>query len=414
MKEYEILELPNGIRVVHKEVSHTKVVHCGFILDVGSRDESAEELGIAHFWEHMAFKGTANRRAFHILNRLEAVGGELNAYTTKEKVCFYASVLDEHFHKAFDLLTDITFHSTFPEKEILKERNVILEEMAMYHDTTEDAIQDHFDELVFPNHPLGYNILGTSDSIAQFKQEDFLKFVQKNLTSGHLVFSSIGNIPAKVVFEKAKKFLGDIKLTGTPQQRIKPDYYEPVRKIVERRDITQSHSIIGLPAPHFEHPKRLPFFMLVNLLGGPSLNSRLNLSLREKFGLVYSIEANFTPYTDAGQVSFFFATDPASQRRSEALVMKEIRQVKKKKLGPMQLRQVKEQLVGQLAMAEENNMGLMLSMAKGLLDQNKIESLDNIIRGIRAVTAEQLMDAANEFLVEEQFSYLTYQPELEA
>ncbi len=410
MKEYDILELPNGIRVVHKEVTHTKVVHCGFVLDTGSRDELAHELGIAHFWEHMAFKGTKNRRAFHILNRLEAVGGELNAYTTKEKVCFYASVLDEHFGKAFELLTDITFNSTFPEKEIVKERNVILEEMAMYHDTTEDAIQDHFDELVFPEHPLGYNILGTTDSIAQFQQDDFLKFIDRTMDPEHLIFSSIGNIPAKKVFDMAKRYLGDLRPKGTKLDRQPPSLYEPKRLVVERRDITQAHSVMGMPAPHFDHPKRLAFFMLVNLLGGPSLNSRLNLSLREKYGLVYSIEASFTPYTDAGQLGFFFATDPASLKRAEALVIKELRLLKSKKLGPLQLRQTKEQLVGQLAMGEENNMGLMLSVAKVLLDQNRIEPFDQLIKSIRAVTAEELMAVANEFLIEEQFSYLTYKP----
>ena len=177
MQEYYFTELANGIRAIHKEMNYTKIVHVGIMLDIGSRDEDPEKQGIAHFWEHMAFKGTQKRRSFHIINRLESLGGELNAYTTKEKICFYASVLDIHIEKAIELLVDITFHSLFPEKQIEKERQVILEEMSMYQDTPEDAIMDDFDELVFSAHPLGRNILGTEASVKNIKKEDFLKFV---------------------------------------------------------------------------------------------------------------------------------------------------------------------------------------------------------------------------------------------
>ncbi len=178
MNEFELLQLNNGIRIIYKQVPHTKIVHCGFTLDIGSRDEKPDEEGLAHFWEHMAFKGTKKRRAFHIINRLESVGGELNAYTTKEKICFYASVLQPYFDNAFELLADITFDSIFPEKQIERERNVILEEMAMYFDTPEDAIQDEFDNVLFPNHPLGHNILGTESSVKSFNRENFKKFIK--------------------------------------------------------------------------------------------------------------------------------------------------------------------------------------------------------------------------------------------
>src|SRR5688572_30156357 len=200
MLEYQIHTLPNGIRILHKQVLHTKIAHSGFTLDIGSRDENETQLGLAHFWEHMAFKGTEKRKAFHILNRLETVGGELNAYTTKEKICFYASVLDAHFEKAFELLADITFHSIFPSKEIEKERGVILEEMAMYLDAPEDAIVDEFDSVIFKNHSLGNNILGTTESVTRFQKEDFLDFIRDNYSTDRLVFASVSNLPfAKVV-----------------------------------------------------------------------------------------------------------------------------------------------------------------------------------------------------------------------
>src|SRR6478735_110553 len=194
-KEYEIYTLKNGIRVVHREVNHTKIAHCGFVLDVGSRDEEIDQQGLAHFWEHMAFKGTKKRKAYHIINRLEISGGELNAYTTKEKICFYASILDKHYEKAIELLTDITFFSTFPSKEIEKEKSVILEEMSMYADAPEDAIHDDFESLIFKNHPLGYNILGTNDTVSLFTKHDFLKFISENVDTEKLIFSSVGNIP---------------------------------------------------------------------------------------------------------------------------------------------------------------------------------------------------------------------------
>ena len=210
MEDYNLLELPNGIRVVHKEVANTKIVHCGFILDIGSRDESESQLGIAHFWEHMAFKGTRKRKAFHILNRLDSVGGELNAYTTKEKICFYASVLDKHIQNAFEILQDITFDSIFPEKQIEKERGVILEEMSLYRDSPEDAIQDEFDHVIFGDHPLGQNILGTPKSVRSFSRQDFQQFLQQNMNTEEVVFSCVGNIPFKKVKRLAEKFFGQV------------------------------------------------------------------------------------------------------------------------------------------------------------------------------------------------------------
>jgi predicted Zn-dependent peptidase len=210
MKDYEVIEFPNGIRLIHKENPLTKIAHLGIMLDIGSRDENPSEQGLAHFWEHMAFKGTKKRKAFHIINRLESIGGELNAYTTKEKVCFYSSILSSHMDKAAELLLDITFNSIFPPKQIEKERQVILEEMSLYKDSPEDAIQDEFDELIFKNHPLGMNILGTHETVSSFSQNDFQSFVARNLDTSRIVISSIGNYSIKKIKRIVEKYIDSI------------------------------------------------------------------------------------------------------------------------------------------------------------------------------------------------------------
>jgi len=286
MRDYQVHTFPNGIRLVHKQVTHTKIAHCGYILDIGSRDERPEQQGLAHFWEHMAFKGTRKRKAFHILSRLDSVGGELNAYTTKEKICFYASVLDQHFEKALELLTDITFDSIFPEKQIERERNVILEEMAMYYDAPEDAIQDDFDEVIFGQHPLGKNILGTADHVRGFSRNDFQQFIKENLDTSRLIFSSVSNLPIEKVVKKAEKYMRDIPNYSAERERLPFEHYAAQEKITYR-DLTQAQLALGRPAYPLLHGKRLPFFLLINLLGGPGMNSRLNLALREKYGFVY-------------------------------------------------------------------------------------------------------------------------------
>ncbi|MGB3776719.1 MAG: pitrilysin family protein, partial [Tunicatimonas sp.] len=247
MPEYELHTLPNGIRVAHQQITHSKVVHCGFILDIGSRDERSEQHGLAHFWEHMAFKGTKKRRAYHIINRLEAVGGELNAYTTKEKICFYASLLDRHFETALELLTDITFDSIFPEKQIERERNVILEEMAMYYDSPEDAIQDDFDQVIFGEHPLGKNILGSRDSIRTFHRADFQQFLSEHMNTEKLVFCCVGNLPMKQVVKLAEKYLSNIPALHGPGYRLPFKTYVPQQKTVQR-PLTQAQCAIGRTA----------------------------------------------------------------------------------------------------------------------------------------------------------------------
>ncbi|WP_291788712.1 pitrilysin family protein [Cecembia sp.] len=407
--QYNLKTLPNGIRIIHQEVTHTRIVHCGFILNIGSRDESKEEEGIAHFWEHMAFKGTKKRKAYHIINRLESLGGELNAYTTKEKICFYSSTLKEHYAKAAELLFDITFNSTFPKKQIEKERQVILEEMAMYRDSPDDSIQDDFDALIYEGHALGRNILGTEETVGKFTQEDFFDFVSSRLDTTQVVFSVIGNISFQKVLKKIEGLLQEIPVKRSLYVRNGFSMYHPKTKMV-LKDITQAHCAIGKPAYSLYDPRRFKLYLLNNILGGPSMNSRLNMALREKHGYVYSVESHYQAYSDTGFLGIFFGTEQKTANRARKLVLKEMEKLRAQKLGTLQLHMAKEQAIGQMAMAEENYAALMLVFGKNLLDKGKIDSLDSIFEVIRSTTAEELLDIANEIFDPHQMSYLTYLP----
>lgn len=410
MTEFDLHTLDNGIRIAHKQATHTQVAHCGFILDIGSRDEQPEQQGLAHFWEHMAFKGTRKRKAYHILNRVDSVGGELNAYTTKEKICFYASVLDRHFENALDLLTDITFDSIFPEKQIERERNVILEEMSMYYDSPEDAIQDDFDAVVFGEHPLGKNILGTNESIRRFHRADFKHFLQANMNTGKLVFSCVGNLPAKKVFRLAEKYLSSIPALEGKGNRL-PFTHQSPQQETRARTLTQAQCAIGRTAYPVGDDRSLPFYLLVNLLGGPSMNTRLSMALREKHGLVYSIDAEYQPYTDTGLFAIYFGTEPRQLNRAVNFTLKELKMLREKPLGTMQLHRAKEQMMGQMAMNSENNQSLMLAMGRSLLDRYDLENIKALQKKINKITATQLQEIAQDMFQEDALSRLAYVPE---
>ncbi|TAE00245.1 MAG: insulinase family protein [Bacteroidetes bacterium] len=409
MKDYQIHTLPNGIRLVHHQVAYSKISHCGFILNIGSRDEQESEIGIAHFWEHMAFKGTEKRKSFQILNRLDAVGGDLNAYTTKEKICFHASVLNPHLEKAVELLSDITFHSIFPEKEIQKERFVILEEMSMYADDPADAIHDQLDEIMYPNHSLGKNILGTTESVKSFDRNHFLSFIKKNLNNEQIIFSSVNAFPMEMMIKLAEKYFVNIDKHDAILERKPFTNYKPVQLSI-KKPISQAHCMLAVPAYSLNHDKQLPFYLLTNLLGGVGMNSRLNMSLREKYGLVYAIEANYTTFVDSGLFSVYFATDPNNIHKGMDLIFKELRKLKEKPFGTMQLHKIKQQLMGQLAMNEENKLGEMLMMGKSLLDLGEIETLDEVFEKIELLKANDLQEIAQEIFDEKQFSQLIYSP----
>jgi predicted Zn-dependent peptidase len=409
MKTPEIVTLSNGIRIVHHRVANTKIVHCGMMLDIGSRDENPSNQGIAHFWEHMAFKGTRKRKAFHIVNRLESLGGELNAFTDKEKILFYASLREDYYERAVELLTDITFESIFPQNQIDLERNVILEEMSMYLDDPDDSLNDEFDSVVFGNHPLGMNILGTEKTVNSFKRRDFRKFVKAHLDTRRVVFASVGNISVTKAVKIAERYLGKIPRFISRKKRKPFAGYKP-REVVVKRDTKQSRVAIGRTAYKLGDDRRSGFYMLTNILGGSGLNSRLNVALREKRGYVYSIGAQYVPYTDVGLFAISFGTEPSQMKKSLELVDLELRKLRDDKMGVKQLAAAKEQIMGNIAIAEENNLNFMMTVARSVLDTGEITPLDELFERIRNTTGQKLQQLAHEMFVDEKMSFLLMEP----
>lgn len=410
MRDCTIFKLSNGIRVVYRQMPSTAIVHCGIILNVGSRDENLDNQGIAHFWEHMAFKGTRKRKTLDILNSLDSVGGELNAYTDKEKIAFYASVRNEYFERAVDLLSDITFYSIFPEKELEKERSVILEEMAMYLDSPDDSLQDEFEAVVYKKHPLGMNILGREETIKSFKRKDFTDFLKNHIHASRIVFSIVGNIPPAEVERLSKKYIEGFKGYSANGKRTKFSVYKPQEKVLHRT-VKQAKCAMGRDAYPLKHADRIPLYMLVNMLGGPGMNSQLNLALRERYGFVYSVDAHYIPYTDTGMFVVFFGTEPRQLDKCITLVKRELEKVRDKPLSARKLASLKEQIKGQLAMSEENNLNLMLMMGRSILDFGFVPSLDEVFEKIQAPTAQKLQDIAQDIFDEKKLSFLTMVPE---
>lgn len=410
MRDCTIFTLTNGLRVVHQRITTSAIVHCGLVLDIGSRDETILNQGIAHFWEHMAFKGTRRRKTLDIINSLDSVGGELNAYTDKEKIAFYASVRKEYFERAVDLLSDITFHSVFPEKELEKERGVILEEMAMYLDSPDESLQDEFESVVYKNHPMGMNILGRAETINAFQKRDFVSFFKGHINTRKVVFSCVGDIALDEVERLAKKYLENFKTHQLNGRRKKFSSYKPAYQVLERI-VKQAKCAIGGEAYPVHNNNRVPLYLLVNILGGPGMNSRLNLSLREKYGLVYSVDAHYIPYSDTGMFAVFFGTEPKQLDKCIKLVKKELLKFCDKPLSRPQLAAAKEQIKGQLAMSEENNLSLMLMMGRSVLLYNRVPRLEEIFQMIDNTNAQKLQDVAQDIFDERKLSLLTMVPE---
>jgi len=408
MEIQHLVTLSNGIRVVYQRVPLTKIFHCGLFLDVGSRDESMANQGIAHFWEHMAFKGTRKRNSLQIISSLDSVGGELNAFTDKEKVVFYASVRDQFAERAIDVLADITFKSIFPESQIERERGVILEEMSMYLDTPDDSLQDEFEAVIYKNHPLGMNILGRPETVRSLKRRDFLTFFKNHIDTRRIVFSCVGNLEVAAVEKLVKKYL-EIPKAVRKEKRKKANTYKPREKEL-LRPVKQARCAIGRDAYPTYHENRIPFFLLVNMLGGPGMNSRLNLSLREKYGFVYSIDAHYASYTDTGIFSVFFGTEPRQLEKCIKLVQKELNKFTEKPLTTRQLNAAKEQIKGQLAMSEENNLSHMMMMGRSILDRGRVPSLEEIFNAIQETNAQKILTIAQEMFDPQKLSYLKMIP----
>jgi predicted Zn-dependent peptidase len=398
--------LNSGIRLVHHRIPGM-VAHCGILINVGSRDETDEEHGIAHFIEHMLFKGTRKRKAYHILCRLEDVGGELNAYTTKEETAIHASFLKEDYERAIELISDITFNSVFPEKEIEKEKDVVIEEINSYLDNPSELIFDDFEELIFSNQPIGRNILGTPESVKSFTQPKVSGFISKNYNTSEIVFCSVGNISDEKILKLFKSCFEEIETNNKEQRGVKIWDYKP-STLIKKMDTFQNHCIIGNTAYNMKDNRRMGMFLLNNILGGQGLNSRLNLSLREKNGLAYNVESSYNPYCDTGIFSIYFGTDAQYLNKSTSIAMAELKKLRTSKLGTIQLSKAKSQIKGYLARGYENHESLMLSLGKSLLTFNKIETIEQIYKKIDDITSEQLLEISNDIFEPSKLSTLIY------
>lgn len=404
--QYNEYTLPNGLRIIH-EPTLSKVSYCGFAIDAGTRDEAENEQGMAHFVEHLIFKGTEKRKAWHILNRMENVGGDLNAYTNKEETVVYAAFLTEHLERALELLGDIVFHSTFPQHEIEKETEVIIDEIQSYEDNPSELIFDDFEDMIFRNHPLGRNILGKPDLLRSFRTEDVLSFTRRFYQPGNMVFFVQGQYDFKKIVRLAEKHLADVPAVTVDNQRVPPPLYVPERLVVPK-DTHQAHVMIGSRGYNAYDDKRTALYLLNNILGGPGMNSKLNVSLRERRGMVYNVESNLTSYTDTGAFCIYFGTDIEDMDTCLKLTYKELKRMRDVKMTSSQLAAAKKQLIGQIGVASDNFENNALGMAKTYLHYHKYESSEVVFKRIETLTAEQLMEVANEMFAEEYLSTLIY------
>lgn len=399
--------LSNGLRIIHRNTP-SEISHCGIAVNTGSRDEYPQEAGMAHFVEHMLFKGTQRRRAHHIAGRMESVGGELNAYTTKEETFYYATFLGEYFPRAVELLADMLFHSEFSPLLIDREREVILDEINSYQDDPAELIWDDFENMLFAGHDLGHYILGVPETLQRFDREQILHFMEREYQPSRMVFFSSGRIPFPKVVKQLERYFSIAPAREEINTRIAPTFPCKPRKEMLHKNTSQSHVMMGVPALSMRHPQRHALFLLNNILGGGSLNSRLNASLREKHGLVYHVESNVTLYSDTGLFAVYFAGDPQQRERCIRLVKKEINRLLEKELTPLQLNLAKRQWKGQLGIAAEQNENYTLAMAKRFLHTGRYLSLKEMFDRIDAITAEELHDTAR-YLFDTDFFDLTYQ-----
>lgn len=403
---YQTHTLTNGLRLIHLPVD-SPVAYCGFAVNCGARDERTGEFGMAHFTEHMLFKGTEKRKSWHILNRMESIGGELNAYTTKEETIVYSIFPEQYMGRAIELLGDLVFHSVFPAREVEKEKDVILDEISSYKDNPAELIYDEFENLLFDGHELGHFILGEENDLERFTPENGRNFLTRQYRPENMVFFSMGKTDLKKIIRLVETSCG--KPTGPfpAGRREAPGVYNPARK-KEKADTFQTHTVIGNRAYPSGDKRRPALLLLNNILGGPGMNSRLNLSLREKRGYVYTVESAYTPYTDAGVFSVYFGTDPKNADTCFRLVLKELRKCREQSLSALRLHAAKRQFMGQLEVSSDNHENIFLGLGKTFLHTGNYLSLKQIYEKIEAVTAADLLAAANETFDENKLSWLIY------
>jgi predicted Zn-dependent peptidase len=404
---YSTHRLKNGIRLVHSP-SDIDIAYCGLIVNTGSRDEENDEHGLAHFIEHALFKGTKKRRSYHILNRLESVGGDINAFTTKEDTCIYTAFLKQYYARSLELIADMVFNSNFPENEIEKEKDVIIDEINSYRDSPSELIFDEFEDNIFHGRSLGKNILGVPGKIKKYTRDDLIRFKEKNYPTNQMVIFSIGEIDFKYLVKLTEKFFSDIPEKTMNQRKVENSLYQPFTQI-KRKKTHQLHCIIGNTAYNFYNEKRTALSLLNNILGGTSMNSRLSMALREKNGFAYDIESNYTGYSDNGIFSLYFGTDKNKYEKSLKLIYKEFDNLKNTKLGTLQLKRAKQQLIGQIAISAENKENSALNLGKGIMLFDKIDSLAEVNKKIEEVTDKEILEVANEILDSKALSTLVFE-----
>ena len=424
--KYNTYTLDNGLRIIHLP-SDSKVVYCGYQINAGTRDEEPGEEGLAHFCEHVTFKGTERRKAWHILNCLESVGGDLNAYTNKEGTVYYAAILKEHIARAVDLLSDIVFHSTYPQQEIDKEVEVICDEIESYNDSPAELIYDEFENILFKGNSLGHNILGTAEQVRQFTTEDALRFTQKLYRPDNAVFFAYGDIDFKKLVTLLKRSVGSeelrvkseefncceerrVKSTGSEERRVKSEESNSPegQTIMMEKHTHQAHVMIGTQAYDVHDDRRMPLYLLNNILGGPGMNAKLNLALREHNGLVYTVESTMVAYGDTGTWSIYFGCDEHDVKRCLRLVRKELDKFMEKPLSDAQLRAAKKQIKGQIGVACDNRENFALDFGKSFLHYGWEKNVDRLYEQVDAITAQQMQAVAQELFDEHRLTTLIF------
>ena len=456
--KYNTYTLDNGLRIIHLP-SDSKVVYCGYQINAGTRNEEPGEEGLAHFCEHVTFKGTERRKAWHILNCLESVGGDLNAYTNKEGTVYYSAILKEHIARAVDLLSDIVFHSVYPQAEIDKEVEVICDEIESYNDSPAELIYDEFENILFKGSPLGHNILGTAEQVRAFKTEDALRFTRKLYRPDNAIFFAYGDIDFKKLVKLIQKALGecpkgrelacsaDCKSAETPtEERIAektptkeriteetPSGETPTEEmeagdanhkvqsskfnvqskvagqtIVMQKNTHQAHVMIGTQAYDVNDDRRMPLYLLNNMLGGPGMNAKLNLALREHNGLVYTVESTMVAYGDTGTWSIYFGCDEHDVKRCLRLVRKELDKFMQKPLSDAQLKAAKKQIKGQIGVACDNRENFALDFGKSFLHYGWEKNVDRLYEQVDEITAAQIQAVAQELFDKDRLTTLIF------
>lgn len=407
--KYNTYTLPNGLRIIHL-AANSQVVYCGYEINAGSRNELSGEEGLAHFCEHATFKGTERRRAWHILNCLESVGGDLNAFTNKEDTVYYAAILKDSFGRAADLLTDIVFHSTYPQAEIDKEKEVICDEIESYNDSPADLIYDEFENIIFKDHPLGHNILGEANHLRTYNTEDAARFTAKYYRPENNIFFAYGDLDFNKMVKILDKATSDFEphkpmIDITPKDSL--PIYQPQHIVIDK-STHQAHVMIGNRAYPVHDERRIALYLLNNILGGPGMNARFNLSLRERNGLVYTVESNMVSYSDTGLWSTYFGCDPGDINKCMRLIRHELDKVMDKEFTENQLNAAKKQIKGQIGVSCDSRENFALDFGKSYLHYGWERDITNLYKHIDAVTPDMIQQVAQEIFAEDKLTTLIF------